>query len=191
VTTLLAPITTLPEEFRPLRVEEYHKLIELGVFHGTHVELVGGVLVEMSPQGPEHFGLIPYLTHLLVHLVGDDYVVSPQGPVIADEISEPEPDFAILTRRDTRRTGKPTDALLVIEVSNSSLRFDLGEKARRYAGAGYPEYWVIDVPGRRIHVHRDPRPDGTWGAVEVIDSGMLQAVAVPPIRIDVTDLLDF
>ncbi|MGI9016465.1 MAG: Uma2 family endonuclease [Euzebya sp.] len=118
MTAVLAPTTTLPEAFRPLRVQEHHQLIQLGVFEGTHVELVGGVLVEMSPHGPEHFGLIPYLNHL---------------------------DFAILTKRDTRRTGKPTDALLVIEVSNSSVRFDLGDKARRYAGAGYPEYWVIDV----------------------------------------------
>ncbi len=191
VTTLLAPITTLPPEFRPLRVEEYHQLIELGVFEGTKVELVGGVLVEMSPQGPAHFGLIPYLTHLLVRLVGEAYVVSPQGPVIADEISEPEPDFAILSARDTRRTGKPHDALLVIEVSNSSLRFDLGEKARRYAGAGYPEYWVIDVQARTIHIHRGPQPDGTWTSVITQSAGDLQAAAVPPIRIDVADLLDF
>ncbi|CAN5304491.1 Uma2 family endonuclease [soil metagenome] len=188
---MLAPDPVLPPEFRPLRVEEYHQLIELGVFEGTHVELVGGVLVEMSPQGPEHFGLIPYLNHLFVRLVGEDYVVSPQGPVIADEISEPEPDFAILSRRDTRRTGKPTDALLVVEVSNSSLRFDLGEKARRYAGAGYPEYWVIDVQARTIHVHREPRPDGTWGQITIQADGPLTAVAVPPITIDVTDLLDF
>ena len=188
---MLAPSSTLPPEFRPLRVDEYHKLIELGVFEGQKVELVGGVLVEMSPQGPRHFGLIPYLTHLLVHLVGDDYVVSPQGPVIADEISEPEPDFAILSKRDTRVTGKPTDALLVIEVANTSLRFDLGEKARRYAGAGYPEYWVIDVTRRVVHVHRGPNPDGTWTSVEVQADGPLTAFAVPPITLDVGQLLGY
>ena len=191
VTTLLDPITTLPPEFRPLRVEEYHRLIDTGLFDGTHVELVGGVLVEMSPQGDEHMGLIPFMTHLLVRLVGEDYVVSPQCPVIADEISEPEPDFAILSRRDTRVTGKPHDALLVIEIANSSLRFDLGEKARRYAGAGYPEYWVIDVRARSIHVHRDPHPDGTWGSLEEVSSGTVEAVAVPPVVIDVQDLLTF
>lgn len=187
----LPPPTTLPPEFRPLTVAEYQVLISSGVLDGTHVELVGGVLVELSPQGPDHFGLIPHLNHLLVALVGDAYVVSPQGPVITDEISEPEPDFAILTARDTRRTGKPRDALLVIEVSNSSLRFDLGEKARRYAGAGYPEYWVVDVRRRAVHVHREPAPDGTWGSVEVVDDGELQAVAVPPILLDVGALLDF
>jgi Uma2 family endonuclease len=191
VTRVLAPSPTLPAEFRPLRVEEYHQLIALGVFEGQKIELVGGVLVEMSPQGPRHFGLIPYLTHRLVELVGDDYVVSPQGPVIADEISEPEPDFAILSKRDTRITGKPTGALLVIEVANTSLRFDLGEKARRYAGAGYPEYWVIDVTARVVHIHRGPQPDGTWSSVEVQADGLLTAVAVPPITIDVADLLDY
>lgn len=188
---MLAPSPTLPPEFRPLRVDEYHKLIELGVFEDQKVELVGGVLVEMSPQGPRHFGLIPYLTHLLVGLVGDDYVISPQGPVIADEISEPEPDFAVLSRRDTRITGKPTDALLVIEVANTSLRFDLGEKARRYAGAGYPEYWVIDVMRKVVHVHRGPSPDGTWASVQVQAEGPLTALAVPPITIDVGQLLDY
>ena len=188
---MLGRIDTLPEEFRPLRVEEYHRLIDAGVFDGTHVELVGGVLVEMSPQGDAHFGLIPYLTHMLVDMVGDAFVVSPQSPVIADDISEPEPDFAILSKRDTRRTGKSRDALLVIEIANSSLRFDLGEKARRYAGAGYPEYWVIDVTRREIHVHRGPRPDGTWASIVVVAGGPLTAVAVPPITIDVGDLLDF
>lgn len=188
---MLPPITTLPPEFRPLRVEEYHRLIDLGVFEGTNVELVGGVLVEMSPQGDEHMGLIPWLTHRLVELVGDAFVVSPQCPVIPDEISEPEPDFAVLSRRDTRITGKPRDALLIIEIANSSLRFDLGEKARRYAGAGYPEYWVVDVQARVVHVHREPRPDGTWGSITQMADGVLEAVAVPPLRLDIVEMLDF
>lgn len=189
MTALTSPIAELPPEFRPLRRSEYDHLVGLGVFEGTRVELVGGVLVEMSPQKPPHYGLILTLNKLLVLAAGDDYIVGAQGPLAVDDISEPEPDFTILPTGLDYMEVLPERAHLVIEVSNSSLRFDLGEKARRYALAGYPEYWVIDVVGRVLHRHTRPAPDGTWGSIEQIRDGRLEAVAAPGIAVDLGALL--
>lgn len=188
---MTAPIAELPPEFRPLRRSEYDHLVGLGVFEGTRVELVGGVLVEMSPQKPPHYGLILKLNKLLVLAAGDDYVVGAQGPLAVDDISEPEPDFTILPTGLDYMQVLPEQAFLVMEVSNSSLRFDLGEKARRYAMAGYPEYWVLDVQARVVHVHREPRPDGTWGSIVPEGSGQLTAIATPSISLDLDELLQY
>ncbi|WP_370327562.1 Uma2 family endonuclease [Euzebya sp.] len=175
----------LPAEvFRPLQRVEFQAMVERGMFDGTHVELVGGVLVEMSPQGPPHVWMIVRLTKLLVSALGDDYDVGVQTPLAVDDISLPEPDFSVLTRG---QSGYPEQAALVIEVSASSLAFDLGVKARRYAAAGYPEYWVVDVTSSCIHVHRAPSANG-WGRVEVVRDGTLQATAVRQLSLEVPAL---
>lgn len=188
---MLAPVTELPDEFRPLRREEYDRLIDLGVFEGTKVQLVGGLLVEMTPQKGPHFQLIADLTMILTAQVMGRHTVSVQGPLQVDDISEPEPDLAILPLPRYRGVGKTGDALLVIEVAESSLRFDLGEKARRYAAAGYPEYWVIDCVARVLIRHTEPSPDGTWGSIERLDSGVLELIAVADATLDLDHLFDF
>jgi Uma2 family endonuclease len=112
--------------------------------------------------------------------------VAPQGPLAVDDVSEPEPDFSILpTGLD--RSAIPHQALLIVEVSVSSLRVDLGIKADRYARAGYPEYWVIDAERRRVHVHTAPSATG-WGLVRTEDTGTLIASAAPEITVDLDDL---
>jgi Uma2 family endonuclease len=97
--------------------------------------------------------------------------LNPEGPIdVAPEdnpTSEPEPDIAVLAKMGTEYTGAnppASDVRLVIEVSDSTLAFDLGPKARLYARAGIPEYWVFDIGERRLIVHRDPRA-GTYSAV--------------------------
>ncbi|CAN5345311.1 Uma2 family endonuclease [soil metagenome] len=186
-TTTPPPVAEMPECFRPLRSVEFQRLVELGLFEGTHVELVGGVLVEMSPQGPLHNTVIRRLTRLLVYAAGDAYEVGVQVPLDVDAITLPEPDFTIVPAgRFTDR--HPDDAVLVIEVAMSSQRFDLGEKARRYAAAGFAEYWVIDLVRSYIHVHRDPSADG-WGSVVRHHDGPLTAAALPDLTVAVEQVL--
>lgn len=191
MTTLLAPPTTLPDEFRPLTREEYNRLIDLGVFEGSKVQLVGGLLIEMTPQKDPHFQLIVDLTMILAHQVHGRHSVSVQGPLQVDDISEPEPDLSILPLPRYGGVGKTSEALLVIEVAESSLAFDLGEKARRYAAAGYPENWVIDAVHRVVIRHTDPRPDGTWATIDRLTSGLLEPVAVTDVTVDLDELFDF
>jgi Uma2 family endonuclease len=189
VTALTAPITELPESFRPLRREEYLALGEMGAFGESRVELVGGVVVEVAPMGAPHAGIVALLNRMLVQQTGERYVVSPGGPIDLDPISQPLPDLQVLPPADYR-LGNPERALLIIEVAESSLRFDLGEKARRYAMASIPHYWVVDVVGRVVHVHAEPRTDGTWGRVEQQRHGVLTADELG-LSVDLDELLDF
>lgn len=188
MTTLTAPITELPKGFRPLLRHEYDTLVDAGVFVDQRIELLGGVLIEMSPQRPAHSGLVVELTKLLVVAAGDRYVVAVQAPFALDDLSEPEPDVAVLPP-GSYRERHPDRALLLIEVALASKDIDLGEKARRYAAAGVPEYWVVDVATRTVHVHRDPSPTGTWQRVWTQDKGTLQAKAAPEITLDLDVLL--
>lgn len=185
-----SPITELPESFRPLLRSEYDRLIDLGVFEGMPIELVGGVLVEMSPQGYDHQNLIADLNMIITPQVVGRHRVSVQGPLAVDDISEPEPDLVVnpLPRYTGHKTGQ---ALLVVEVAHSSLRFDLGEKARRYALAGYPEYWVIDVAAKTLHRHTGPAPDGTWSAIEPLTGGTIGLVAVDAVTVDLDELFAY
>lgn len=191
MTTLLAPPTTLPDEFRPLTREEYNRLIDLGVFEGTRVQLVGGLLIEMTPQKDPHFQIVVDLNMMLAHQVHGRHSVNVHGPLQVDDISEPEPDLSILPLPRYGGVGKTGEALLVIEVAESSLAFDLGEKARRYAAAGYPEYWVIDAVKRVVIRHTDPKPDGTWTTIEHLTDGVVEPVAVADVTVDLDELFDF
>jgi Uma2 family endonuclease len=179
------------DQVHRLSLEEYHRLIESGGFdEDTRVELIDGLLVDMSPKTREHESAIRWLNRWLVLACeGQDLEVGVGNPLTL-EGSEPEPDF-IVVPRDAPRPYHPATAALVIEVSVSSLRHDLGVKARRYAAAGVTEYWVVDVEGRRVVCHRDPRTDGGYGAVtEVPADGTLIAASVvlPPLH--VRELMD-
>lgn len=141
---------------RPLRRTEYDLLIEQGVFgEDDRIQLIEGELVELSPQNAPHAGIVEALTERLVPALIGRARVRVQLPLIAGEYSEPEPDIAILPA-DEPRDRHPERALLVIEVADSTLRLDVVRKARVYAGAGVPEYWVIDVGGDVVHVHTEP-----------------------------------
>ncbi len=189
--TLTIPIAELPEHFRPLTRTEFNQLGDLGVFGESRVELVGGVIVEMMAPGPQHVGTHVWLTRQLVRLCGDAYAVSAQNPLVLDDLSQPEPDFAVLPADYFRRSMAelPESPSLAIEIAKSSLRFDLGEKARRYAMAAVPEYWVVDVDGGVVHVHRGPNPDGTWRSVQQLTEGPLSSTAVPPVQLLVEEVL--
>ncbi len=186
---MTAPIAELPDTFRPLRREEFVALADLGVFGEARVELVGGVIVEMAPVNPPHGGVTIILNRWLVQQAGDRLSIACQGPIELDPVSQPLPDFMVLPAGDYRRAN-PAHALMIIEVAESSLRFDLGEKARRYAWAGTPLYWVVDVVGRVVHVHADPQADGSWGSVRQIRSGVLAAEDLG-LSVDLDELLDF
>lgn len=192
MTTLTAPIAELPDTFRPITVVEFHQLADMGAFDDdVQVELVGGVIVEMAPIGEHHARHVTRLNTLLAQQCGQEYLVSPQNPIVTDDISQPQPDLAVLPRSEWDGVeAHPSTAALVIEVALSSRRFDLGEKARRYAMAGYPEYWVIDIDQQVVHVHRDPNPDGTWCSVAPQSEGTISAVAVPTVNVDVGWVFD-
>lgn len=169
---------------RPLLRVEYDQLVGLGVFDGEPVELLEGALVEMSPEGEEHRWVVHLIMEPMVRGLPPDLSLQVGHPWAASERSEPEPDLAVVPRANYRR-AHPAVARLIMEVSYSSRRKDLGLKARIYAEAGVEEYWVIDLVQRLVHVHRRPL-DGRYTSVSAHGSGeTLDACGVP---IDLAEL---
>ncbi len=166
-------------QVRPLRRVEYDVLVDQGMFgEDEPVQLLDGELVVLSPQKAPHAGIVEALTERLVPALVGAARVRVQLPLVAGEYSEPEPDIAIVPA-DEPRDRHPQRALLVIEVAHETLRLDLVRKARIYAAAGVPVYWVIDVHNDLVHVHTEPTPDGYAGVSQHGPDEQLDACGVP------------
>lgn len=174
-----------PETIRPLSRAEYDRMVALGWFEDERIELLHGVLVKMSPQGPRHVSITRNLIELLVPAIRKRAQVQAQGPLALSDDSEPEPDVALVPREYDEL---PAHAYLVIEVADSSLGKDRGVKARLYAVAGIPEYWIVNVVDRSVEVYRAAR-DGAYREAFVCRGGDTMTVsAFPDIRIAVDDI---
>jgi Uma2 family endonuclease len=145
----------LPEHVRPLRRGEYERMVHLGLFGEEHVELLHGSLVEMSPQGPSHADITARLASRLTLAIGERALVRTHSALALTDDSEPEPDVAVVPLGRYAQEH-PRTALLVVEVSDSSLRKDRGIKADLYAAAGIVEYWLVNLVDRVVEVHRAP-----------------------------------
>ncbi|MDX2010685.1 MAG: Uma2 family endonuclease [Myxococcaceae bacterium] len=153
---------SLNARLRPLSVDEYMTLVNLGVFDDEHVELIRGRLVRMAPQGPEHAWTSGSLTNLLVQHFGKWATVRPAAPVKAGDFSMPEPDFALVPHTSSPGKQHPSKAFLLVEVARSSLADDRRIKAPLYAEeAVAPEYWIVNVDEGVLEVYRHPK-NGEW-----------------------------
>lgn len=165
---------------------------EVGIFgEGPPVELIDGVIVEMSPSGTPHARGVIWLTRVLVPQLGDVHVVAPQITMVMPELrSAPEPDIAIQSMAEVL-DGNREQAALIVEVSHSSLRFDRITKARLYARHGVADYWIVNVADEVVEVHRDPSGDG-WGTRTVHHAGeTLRPLLVPGVEVALGPLFDF
>jgi Uma2 family endonuclease len=178
---------------RPLTVAEYHRMGEVGILtEDDRVELIEGQLVAMAPIGSDHSGTVNFLTRALVTAVGDLGVVAVQNPVRLDDLSEPQPDFAVLKPRgDFYRTSTPLagDVLLIIEVANSSLAYDRAVKRALYARHGIPEFWIVNLSARDVEVCRGPDGDHYASVERIGRDGALAPEMLPGVVIAVDDLM--
>ena len=164
----MAVRTDQDEELHPITVEAYHRMFELGVLtEDDRVELLDGALIAMSPQGDRHHRVATELAGRFWRGTPEHLMVTTHGPMTASPLSEPEPDVFVVDATAFDGGGHPSSGHLLVEVSSTSLRKDLLRKARIYASAGVPEYWVIDVQRDAVHVHRDPAGDGYVSVEEV------------------------
>lgn len=151
---------TWPKPHR-LTVDDYYRMAEVGVLSpDDRTELIEGEIIDMAPIGSVHAEVLRLLTKRLIETVRNAAHVSVQLPVRLSQRSEPQPDIAVLdARSDDYRRAHPSadDALLLIEVSDTTLRYDLNVKARLYATHGVREYWVVDLVAKRVWRHRKPR----------------------------------
>jgi Uma2 family endonuclease len=159
----------LAERQRPLRGEEYERMVAAGFFRDERVELIRGVVIEMSPQNAPHAYVIQVLTRLLLPRLLGRADVRVQLPFIAGADSVPEPDVAVVALGNYM-AAHPSQALLLIEVADSSLKFDRQEKAELYARVGVPEYWVANLASRIIERHSEPT-GGAYARVTPFRSG--------------------
>jgi Uma2 family endonuclease len=172
--------------------DEYFRMGEAGVFPPeARVELIEGEIVEMAPIGSPHAGTVNILTRAFVLLAGDRAIVSVQNPLIVSDRSVPQPDVAVLGARATSYTdAHPTaaDVFLVVEVSDTTARFDRSIKVPLYARAGIQEAWVVDVNAKVVHVYREPEAGGYRTTRTVAVGGEVALRALPDVRIAVGDL---
>jgi Uma2 family endonuclease len=165
-----------------ISVDAFHRMGETGILGpADRVELIEGDIIDMSPIGVLHAAIVARLASYFSQRLGGAAVVWCQNPLRLDDISEPEPDIAVLRPRAdfyTTAHPAPADVLLVIEVADTSLAYDLGTKVPLYARHGIPEVWVIDAATRRTRVFLQPA--GGREAGQVTGSGYATDVNVEP-----------
>lgn len=185
-------MSVLPQR-RLFTVEEYERMVEAGILHeDDRVELIEGEIVEMTPINPPHFGTVNRVTELLIGHLRGRATVAVQGPVRLFPRSMPEPDFSVLVPRDdfySTALPQPSDIYLVIEVSDTSLRYDRDRKLPLYGRYGVREMWVVDIPHSRLIVARRPGPDG-YDQITVVARGeTVTPEAFPDLVLAAEDIL--
>jgi Uma2 family endonuclease len=172
--------------------DEYYRMAEVGILRPRdRVELIRGEIVEVSPPGRRHRAFVNNLTRLLSRRLPEHAGVSVQNPLPLSDDTEPQPDLAVLRGREVsykEREAWAEDALLVVEVAETSLAYDRSTKLRLYAEAGIPEYWVVDCTAETIEVHRDPGADGYRNARLVTGEAALSPQAFPDVALRTTDI---
>ncbi len=169
-------------------LDEYHQLVESGGFdEASRVELIEGVIVDMSPKTAEHENTIRWLTHWLISAVNAERFEVGVQTALTLSGSEPEPDLAVIGV-DAPRPYHPATAVLVIEVAVSSQDRDLRQKPVLYANAGITEYWVIDLDAGVVVVHRNPTETGYQAIERVPSDGAVDAQALALPRLEVAEL---
>ena len=136
---------------------EYHRMVDLDFFTGRRVELIEGQVIEMAAMRSPHAVAIDLADAELKTAFGPEYYIRQQKPFVVSDLSEPEPDVAVIkgSVRDFA-AAHPTQAELLVEVADSSLRYDRETKRSLYAKANVPEYWIVNLVTRQLEVHRQP-----------------------------------
>ena len=165
-----------------ISADAFHRMGEAGILGpADRVELIDGEIIDMSPIGVLHAAIVDVLSRHFGRWAGESLFVRCQNPLRLDDLSEPEPDLTILRPRvDCYTTAHPgpADVLLVIEVADTSLAYDLGTKVPLYARHGIPEVWVIDAATRRTRGFRCPA--GSHEAIAPSASGYAEEASVEP-----------
>jgi Uma2 family endonuclease len=183
LTTVMAMTEVLAElsdAVRPITRQEFNAWGAAGFFEDERVELIDGVIVAMAAEGGPHIRAVIWLTNHLARQLGEDRLVGVSHPYEVSEYSQPVPDLAVIpAERFATIEDAVAAAHLVIEVAHSSRRRDLKVKARLYAEAQVPIYWVVDLVERRLVIHTEPA-DGRYRTVEVLAGpAVADALGVP------------
>lgn len=162
-------MTSVPRRHR-FTVEEYYRIADRGLARaGAKVELIDGAIFDMTPQGPWLVECTRLLSETLIRGVRAGERVYVQSTLRLSQWSAPEPDI-VVTRGSSKRWSSPQvgDILLVIEVADTTIDYDLGTKVPLYEGVGVPEVWVVDRERRQVHVFRQSGPEPGYGPADIV-----------------------
>jgi Uma2 family endonuclease len=169
---------------------------EAGLFTDQKVQLIDGEIVVLSPQSPQHYLALERIAGVLEGVFAGHWIRT-QGPLALGLAAEPEPDVSVVTGApEDYGDDHPHEAVLVVEVSKTTLAFDRREKASLYASAGIPEYWIVNLVDSQVEVYRDPvrdpnqRSGARYAAVSIFKLGeSIVPIAAPEAVVAVTVLL--
>ena len=177
---------------RQITVDQYYRMAEVGLIApDERVELIDGEIIDMAPIGSDHVGVVIRLTRLLGQAVDGKASLSVQNPVRLSDRSEPEPDFAVLRFRDDDYSSahpSPADTLLIVEVSNTSERYDRQIKLPLYAAHGIPEVWIISIEQQSLTIYRSPDNNRYQHEQTTQAPGNVSLFALPDISVDLSTL---
>lgn len=156
-----SPTPATPPRTLLWTVAQFHYLGDLGVFEGRRAMLIDGVIIEEGAMDPPH-RIVLELAHEEIRLAfGRGWRMVMQLPLVLGQSTDPQPDIAVVAGSTRGTTTHPTTAALVVEVADTSLRFDTTVKVGLYAAGMIPDYWVLDVNARQLLIFRDPTADPT------------------------------
>lgn len=174
-------------------VEDYQRMGETGIFAaGDRVELIAGEIVQMSPIGTKHQACVARINQILGQQLRDRALIWPQNAIQLNETSQPQPDIALLTPREDfyrDRYPQPSDILLIIEVADSTIRYDRDIKIPLYSSVGIPEAWIVDLNRNCLEVYQSPDSEGYRSKQTYNPGQTLTPVSFPDCAIATTSLM--
>jgi len=173
-------------------VDDYYKMIEMGMIENYEKsEIIDGEMVPKMTIGDRHALTVDLLNQLLVKALPDNFRVRVQNPLRVGDFDEPEPDFVVsdLTLYDGTRHPRPNETVLVVEVSDSTLKQDRDVKLPMYAEAGILEAWIVNLRDDVIEVHQNPNL-GMFQQVRIFESGeRLESSVLPQLNFEVDSII--
>lgn len=188
--------TKAPDLFQRhrLSVQDYHLMGDTGILSpDTKVELINGEIIDMTPIGSRHAGTLNRLIKIITEATGETAILSVQNPIILGDYSEPEPDIALLRPREDFYTAahpRAEEILLIIEISESSARYDREIKLPIYARHGIPEVWLVDIEHQKILFFGAPREGRYKNISSSKQLNQVSPAELPDVSLDLTVLLD-
>lgn len=185
---------------RQFNIQDYHQMVKAGILtEDERVELIEGEIVEMSPIGTRHAACVKRLLKHFSQLLGDRVMVAVQAPVVLSNLSEPQPDLALLKPRDDFYAAghpQPQDIFLLVEVADTTIESDFAERTLRervikiplYSSSGIVEVWLVDVNEQVIEVFGEPT-DNNYQSIQKFQQGEIFVQAFPDIIFAVERIL--
>lgn len=186
-------VQTYPQPAR-LRstVDDYYKMIELGMLKDYEkAEIIDGEMIRKMTIGDRRAYVVDILNRFFVKNVSDEVLVRNQNPLRLSDYTEPQPDFVLadLTKYDGKRHPRPEEVLLIVEVSDSTLKYDRDTKLALYAEAKIAEVWIVNLPQEIIEIHQNPS-NGIYQLSKIFAPGeTVRSAVLPGLEIDVDEVL--